>query len=342
MGGKRILVAALNWGLGHASRCIPLIRHFLDKGNEVYLASDGPAGIILQQDFPYLPYFELSGYGIRYSMHSFYFHWIKQLPKLQKAIEHEHHKVQEIMRQIPFDVIISDNRYGVYHPKSYNILITHQLNLPLAPLIARAVNAQIRRLVHRFDQCWIPDFSGEDNLSGSLSESNLKIDRCYIGPLSRFKWQSMRPEYDLCVVLSGPEPHRAMLQSQLMDFFRHSDLRLCWVLGLPGREKKDQLPGSVYNHLTSLEFNQLLNASGLVLGRSGYSSIMDYYTLRKKAILIPTPYQPEQNYLATRHAMKAVNFVPKPNLTDLLTGVEQLKRVEIIPGKINGMKIPDL
>jgi hypothetical protein len=344
MSGKKILVATLNWGLGHSTRCIPLIRALISQGHSVFLASDGMAGRVLKQDFPELPYLELPGYDITYPSRGFYHHWIRQLPGLHRAIAHEQKSIREMMRQYRFEVLISDNRYGVFHPQSQNILITHQLNIPLAPPIARVANRLLQNLVNRFDQCWIPDFPGENNLSGDLSRGRLKIQKQFIGPMSRFVRQESDQRFDLCLVLSGPEPYRTLMQNQLQNLLSTTPLKLCWILGLPGETvgKAVQFRGEVYNHLPSNRLNEILNASALALGRSGYSSIMDYYTLHKKAILIPTPFQPEQQYLARRHRDDHLFFVPKPDLTDLPAGIQRLLNTKVGKGEIVKMSIPSL
>lgn len=344
MSGKKILVATLNWGLGHSTRCIPLIKALISQGHAVFLASDGMAGRILKQDFPELPYLELPGYDITYPSRGFYHHWIRQLPRLHRAIAREQESIREMMRQYRFEVLISDNRYGVFHPQSQNILITHQLNIPLAFPIGQVANRLLQNLANRFDQCWIPDLQGDNNLSGDLSRGRLKIQKQFIGPMSRFVRQESDQRFDLCLVLSGPEPHRTFLQNQLQNLLSTTSLRLCWVLGLPGEavSAAGQLRGEVYNHLPSRKLNEILNASALALGRSGYSSIMDYYTLHKKAILIPTPFQPEQQYLASRHRANHLFYVPKPDLTDILDGIRQLQSTKVVKGEIVKMNIPAL
>ena len=64
---KRILVAPLNWGLGHATRCIPIIRALLEQGHQPLIASDGVALALLRKEFPSLPFFELSSYKVSYA-----------------------------------------------------------------------------------------------------------------------------------------------------------------------------------------------------------------------------------------------------------------------------------
>ena len=63
---KRILVAPLNWGLGHATRCIPIIRALKAHNFEPVIASDGAALQLLKKEFPDLEHVELPSYNITY------------------------------------------------------------------------------------------------------------------------------------------------------------------------------------------------------------------------------------------------------------------------------------
>ncbi len=150
--------------------------------------------------------------------------------------------------------------------------------------------------------------------------------------------------YDVCAVLSGPEPLRRILEEQLIQFFskRSSAYKVAFVLGKPGEQDKIEHQHSTFNHLSSTDLRQLLLQSDIVISRAGYSSIMDYYRLNKKAILIPTPRQPEQEYLAARHAGRAEFYVPKPDLSDLEKGIEVLSGIEADLPEWSANTFPDL
>lgn len=335
MTSKRILFTTLNWGLGHSTRSIPLIRYFKNLGHEIFLASDGPAGMVLRQEFPELPYFELPSYQIYYSDKSFYRHWIRHFPRIIKAIQEEKKRIGALMNQHRFEVIISDNRYGTYDLRSKNILLTHQLYIQLPMPFAELVSGWICHRVNRFDQCWIPDFEGDGNLSGKLSSRSLSIEKYYIGPLSRFTKKTTKPVFDLGIIISGPEPSRSIFQSQVEKRVYqeglHKTMKIFWVLGKPELQNSDGRDTWKFNHLRSNQMNHFLNQTEILLSRSGYSSIMDYHILDKKAILIPTPNQPEQEYLAGRSVDNPRFHVCDSEMKKLKESIYNLKEVKMEP-----------
>ncbi|MCB0687170.1 MAG: hypothetical protein KDC53_11610, partial [Saprospiraceae bacterium] len=249
MYAKKVLFATLNWGLGHTTRSIPIIKELQSRGYEIIIASDGIAGLVLQREFPLLPYFELPSYQITYSPHSFYYHWIQQLPKLRQAISIEHKRIAEIVSSNQVDVVISDNRYGVYHPTTKNIFITHQLSFALPFPINKLLSHQIRVMVNRFDQCWIPDYPTQDNLTGLLSTGKIAIEKVFIGPISRFKPQEGERKFDLGVIISGPEPLRTTLQNELLAKLDQT-WKTFWVLGKPGANASNEAQNQ-YAHLNT-------------------------------------------------------------------------------------------
>jgi uncharacterized protein (TIGR00661 family) len=310
MSGKRVVVAPLDWGLGHATRCIPVITELLKRGCEVWVASSGPALRLLQQEFPQLNYVELVSYRASYArrlplMIAVFF----QIPKFLKAIRSEHHQLDRIIREHNIELVISDNRYGCWSAKVTSVFITHQINI-LMPKglgwLQPLVNYVNHRLIKKFDACWVPDVEGEANLTGELSKPGLS-NITYIGLLSRFTATSnVRTMHDIVVVLSGPEQQRSQIESilltQLVDwqgsviFVRGVvEDRVCW-------KKEGNM--SIVNYLSSIQLEEVILNAEIVIARSGYSTVMDLVRLGKKAILIPTPGQTEQEYLAARlHGM---------------------------------------
>jgi len=91
-GKTRILIAPLDWGLGHATRCIPIIRELLTQGCDVWLAGEGAQERLLKDEFPDLPFLELPGYRIRYAKTKWCLVWkmIQQGEKMRRAIHYEH------------------------------------------------------------------------------------------------------------------------------------------------------------------------------------------------------------------------------------------------------------
>ena len=297
-----ILIAPLNWGLGHATRCIPIINALLDRGIRPILASDGAALALLREEYPELKILDLPAYNIKYHGNSMMLTMGVQLPKIGKAILSEQQAIKKIVGDHQIDLIISDNRYGVFHPDCHSIFMTHQLNIKIPNRILEKMVARINhRLIRRFDACWVPDYAKEPRLAGTLSENPgfSKIE--YLGPLSRMEKAELNPEYKLAIVLSGPEPQRTNLEKILFQQLSDYSEKVCFIRGVIS----DALPPivdnkniSVINYLTATKLNQVLNASEMVLCRSGYSSLMDLVKLNKRAVLIPTPGQTEQENLA--------------------------------------------
>jgi uncharacterized protein (TIGR00661 family) len=302
----RILVAPLDWGLGHATRCIPIIKELVEKGCEVWLAGEGAQEQLLKQEFPGLNFITLKGYRVRYaaSVTGFVFKIITQIPRILKSIGDEHRWLKKQVEELKIDAVISDNRYGLYHKKIPCIFITHQLAIKsrLSGWIEKIVQKKNYGFIKRFTESWIPDAESGITLAGELSHplNKPKITLKYIGPLSRFSSMKANEEKGhLLILLSGPEPQRSMLEEKVIKEIAHYNGTATVVRGLPGNAF--MVPSSnmirFYNHLSATELNEEIEKAEWVIARSGYSTIMDIAKLNKKSILVPTPGQPEQEYL---------------------------------------------
>jgi hypothetical protein len=304
-------VSPLNWGLGHATRIIPIIHSLRALGARVWLASDGPVASLLAAEFPDLPMLKLEGYRIRYPGQGWLFipSMLAQLPSLLNVISREKVWLHRMQRDFGWDMVISDNRYGLHHPDTRNILLTHQV-YPRSgfALIPRNLLHRIhRRFMRPFDEIWIPDAAGSDNLSGALSHPPpAGISHRYIGPLSRFKYikavgvPTLEQDSYYLALLSGPEPQRSLFEKKILATMQGLDLPLVLVRGLPGQAEQDLLQENlmVYNHADPGLLSSLLRGAAGVVCRAGYSTVMDLVCLGKKALLVPTPGQTEQVYLA--------------------------------------------
>lgn len=308
----KVLIAALDWGMGHATRCVPLIRHHLAQGNEVVLASNGTAANFFSAYFPEVELrTDLPAYAIQYpSSGAMSLAMLRQAPRILTVIRREEAWLKDNQKTEKWDRIISDNRYGLHHESVESVLITHQLYIR-APFFAQPLlNHQVRQWARPFDTIWIPDFSGPNNLSGALSHSDKPFPKAeFISPLSRFKdFPSVNPPPDtpdVLALISGPEPQRSMLSASLIELFNETAVNAVVVGGQPGTTKASQ-HGNVtcYPHLPDHELAQLILFSKSIICRSGYSTLMDLHALGRKALLIPTPGQTEQEYLASYHATK--------------------------------------
>ncbi|NJN43177.1 MAG: glycosyltransferase [Flammeovirgaceae bacterium] len=308
-----VLVAPLNWGLGHSTRCIPIIKGLLDRQCQVVIASDGDALLVLKREFPNLNYTTLPSYKATYSSGQWTFIKILgQLPKFLFAIRKEHQVIEHLTAQQSFDLIISDNRYGCWSSKVQSIFLTHQLKIQVPRSMGWAkgiINFFNRRMINRFSRCWVPDYNGEESLSGKLSEV-INEGTVYIGPISRF--QNDIPQkitYDYLCIVSGPEPQRTIFEDIIRRDFIKSGKRCALVRGKPILNAINKIKNiDEFDYLPAEELNHLILQSDLIISRSGYTTIMDLHRLGKKAIFIPTPGQTEQEYLAWRFRKKRIAY----------------------------------
>lgn len=309
---KRILVAPLNWGLGHATRCIPLIQALQNHNFEPVIACDGIALKLLQKEFPELETVELPSYHITYAKKGQFFKlkMLQNSPKLIKAIKAEKKATKTIVVNYKIGGILSDNRLGVYSRDIPSVFVTHQLRV-LSGNTTWLSTKMHQKIIKRFDECWLPDSVGEDNLSGKLGHTDgIGIPVKHLGPLSRFRKLDIPFTYDLMVLLSGPEPQRTLLQNLLLKELDNYKGKVLFVKGIVDGASKASVSGNMvsYNFMTTKALEKAINESKIVLSRSGYTTIMDLAKLDKKAFFIPTPGQFEQEYLAER--LTKLGYVP--------------------------------
>jgi uncharacterized protein (TIGR00661 family) len=307
---KRVLVIPLDWGFGHATRCIPVIQALRARKCDVLIGGSGGSFSLLKKEFPSLTSIEFPGYAPTYPANgSMVFKMLKQLPHFISTIRKEHRFLQKVIHHHAVDLVIADNRYGCYSKLIPSIFITHQSNILmpkrfgfLAPMV-RYLNGAFMK---KFTECWFPDTRGLDSLAGTLTDTSSSIKHRYIGTLSRFQYQgTVDKPYDLVCILSGPEPQRTILEDILIDQLNTYTGKFLFVRGISDeRSWKGNFP--CVSLLTSADLQKAIQASDVVLARSGYSTIMDLARLGAKAILIPTPGQTEQGYLATRLGEKNI------------------------------------
>jgi uncharacterized protein (TIGR00661 family) len=327
---KRVLVAPLDWGLGHATRCIPVIQELLEQNCEVVLAGNGPSIILLQKEFPSLMSFPLPGYDPEYSVTaSMVSKMAMQLPKFFLAARAEHMAMKKIVQDQNIDLIISDNRYGCWSNAVPSVLITHQSNI-LMPRrfgwLGPFVRLIVRNRIRKFTSCWIPDFP-DNSLSGLLTafgKADLQTDVTYIGPLSRFKpSENLQKKYDVAAIFSGPEPQRTIMENMVVPQLEKSSINYFVVRGLPQCEQIVDSKKNVVNFMTTEDLKTVIESAELVISRSGYSTVMDLAALGKKAIFIPTPGQTEQEYLARELKRKKIAYSIPQEKFDLRTALEE-------------------
>lgn len=289
-------------------------------GARVVLASDGEALALLRAEFPDLPYVELPGYRVRYPWRSMVWSIAPQLPRLFSVLKQERRALDSIIKTHKIDALISDNRYGLHHSGIRTAFLSHQLHIRMPyAWLERAFERLNHRYWRRYDVCWIPDEADEaSSLAGALShgEPHRGLPLRYIGNLSRLhRLTDVEQRYDCIAVLSGPEPRRSLWERELLGQASGlPGLRMALVRGKPIDApplRPEQVPPGVdvFDYMTSEQLNRALLSARVVVSRSGYSSIMDLAQLaHRQAVLVPTPGQTEQEYLAQRFHQKGIYY----------------------------------
>jgi hypothetical protein len=308
-----ILVAPLDWGIGHATRCVPIIRMLQSKGAVVTIAAAGRPLDFLKGIFPDVRFAEAPGFRVTYpSTGSMALKMAWSAPRLLAGILHEHRWLERYISEHGVDAVISDNRFGFWSRYVPSIYLTHQvlIRMPKGMAFLEVLSYRAHGLfIKKYSECWIPDFEGEKNLSGDLSHRYARpANAFFIGPLSRFinvagetNKETMVPGPDLLVMLSGPEPQRSILEKIILaEVERNPGLTTVILRGIPGEENDGEPKAGlmVHSHLSDREIAELIRTSRHIVCRPGYSTIMDLASMGRTAILVPTPGQTEQEYLA--------------------------------------------
>ncbi len=340
---KKILVCPLSWGLGHASRLIPVIHELVQNKFDVYVGAAGYSSELLRQEFPGLKFLKFPSFTITYGKKkSLSLQIFMQLPKIIYEIIKEHIALKKLVKNYSIDLVISDNRFGLWSKRAASVYITHQVRVIL-PAYLKFIEPLIYRLnkliISKYDECWIPDFADPlNNLSGALSHMNeLPANIKFIGPLSRFNMYpvnshlKVKYRYDLVIILSGPEPQRSVIEEQLVSEIHNSDYRALIVQGKPGIKQIMRASENITlaSHFSTAEFLNMINRSRYIICRSGYSTIMDLVALKRTAILIPTPGQTEQEYLA-RYLSKYF-YCTEQNNFSLIKAIEEIRKYKPLP-----------
>lgn len=315
----RVLVAPLDWGLGHAARCIPVIHAFIRSGCEVILGTSGKSGAFLKKRFPELVSVDFPFMEIRYSTRHVFLRLLMQLPGILFITIREHLFLKRHAAAWHIDLVVSDNRYGLYHKDIHSVILSHQLFIRL-PGLFRPLQKILWKItgimLSRFDECWIPDLPEPSvSLSNELSHGKIKLtDYRYIGLLSRFA-DDGNPEltqrdkiFDLLVILSGPEPQRTIFENIIINQAKELNIKTMIFRGLPSADKTVRVKSgiAVTDHPGDEDFMTVVKQAGKIICRSGYSTIMDLIALKRQALLVPTPGQTEQVYLARHLAAKGL------------------------------------
>lgn len=354
---KRILICPLDWGLGHATRCIPIIRLLLEKNAEVVIAADAGPLALLKQEFPQLTFIQFKGYEIQYPKSgSMKMKMLLSIPKILTEIKEEHTQLDKIIDDYKIDIVISDNRYGCWSKKVKSIFITHQLMIK-APIGESVLHKKVLKYIANYDECWVPDVDASNNLSGDLAHKYpVSKNTFFVGALTRFYDLSIRTfcveadtsrsgKYDIMAVISGPEPQRSIFEKLVIEQLKQTDLKALVVCGKASEQQIETIKNiKIVSHLKSDEMQTAIQNADIILSRSGYSTVMDLASLGKKAIFIPTPGQTEQEYLAKLFMKKGIAFSQSQSSFDLkkalkatenYTGFEKIEPGNKLEKRIN-------
>ena len=274
-------------------------------GHDVLIGADGAAGELLKSEFSDLEFIDVSGYLFRYGNgNSQIFTILKQLPSFLISVRKEHELLKKIIDKYKIDIVISDNRYGLWSNKIPSVIICHQIFIK-APGLLSIMEPLLHKLhlylLNKFNFCWIPDLPHDDfNLSGDLSHKKpLPKKFIFIGLLSRFDSHIKKgtPE-NIVAILSGPEPQRThfqkILEQQLLQYVKPSII----ISGNKNEKPKQLEQLKIIPLADSQQLKEQLQNDPIVISRSGYSSLMDYVAMGIQPIIVPTPGQTEQEYLA--------------------------------------------
>lgn len=323
----RTLICVLDWGIGHASRSLALAHQLRSEGDTVHFAAAGNALKMLEKEVDSgTVIHQLPAYNIDYRSSNMIVNIGIQLPKIIATVFKEQKALAAILKANAYDRIISDSRFGCYSRDVPTIMLTHQMQ----PIFGVPVAGWCYRkyLLRHFDEFWIPDLEGTSSLSGKLSSATGYHNVRHIGPLSRLQESTSNPalQYDVFCLLSGPEPQRSYLEKALFELLQTIPGRHLIVAGKPAIN--DEMPDfqSASTRIERLAFTAasqtalLLRQSKTIICRSGYSTLMDLDKLDiKNIILIPTPGQTEQIYLAKYWAAKGrARWVEQKQLKNIL------------------------
>lgn len=308
-----VFISPLNWGLGHSTRDIPIINELLSHGHEVTIGTSGNALALLKRECPECNFILFKDYPAPYSASRFFLpKFVASIPILLRALARERKKLDQILADNKFDLIISDNRMGVYSNKIPSYFITHQLRFSLPSYLYpfEMLTIPVNSFFHiKYDGVIVPDIAPNgSNLSGKLCRSNLDATNqrvYYAGILTSAKKMRVDEDLDYLIIVSGPEPQRTKLEEIILKQVQKLPGEKVVLLGSPQKERHDKLDEhtTVHSYVSTEEKAELMNRAGFVIARSGYTTMMEIAELDKKhGLFTPTPGQTEQEYLSRYYA----------------------------------------
>jgi|YNPMSStandDraft_1061717.scaffolds.fasta_scaffold00147_14 uncharacterized protein (TIGR00661 family) len=349
---NNVLICPLDWGLGHTSRILPIIFILQQKSYKIYVSCSKKQYYYLKNEGINFEWIPTKLPEIRYRKKKINFlNLLNLIQKIYTGILRDKKNLRKILKYQKFDFIISDNRYGCYHSKIYSIIVTHQLSIKLPTYIKWAekiVNVYIKYRINKFDACWVPDVDTFPKFAGDLSVSK-NIKPTYIELLSRFEFiknniSVYTPKYDVLAIISGPEPQKTIFYNILLNQMKTLKTPCAIVCGNPETTAKVSQNENVtiYNYANTNLLYSLIKTSNNIVARSGYSTIMDLLTLKRTAILVPTPGQTEQEYLANYYQMRKLFVIQLQDSFNLKSALTQLSVYNIDNFNISNNKLNNI
>lgn len=329
-----VLVCPLDWGLGHVSRIIPILNRLLQNNCKLYISCSRSQFLFLQQENIPFEWIPCSSPEIKYKARTLNaFDLLALVPRIYAGIVRDRKHIKQWIKKYNIHLIISDSRFGCYHKKIPSVVITHQINMKLPPSVSffePILSWHIKKRIRKFRYCWVPDIPSFPNFAGDLSlNHNLSVQ--YIGILSRFEkaapsLQATQYEYEALGIISGPEPQRSIFAQLLLSQMKQLPFRCGLVMGKPDYSKTPVQDNNVtiFPFASSTELYQLILSSKYIVARAGYSTIMDLIALQRTAILVPTPGQTEQEYLANYYQTRKTFVVSTQENLKLDKALEEL------------------
>jgi len=293
------------------------IAQFIQEGNTVEIACSENQDSFFRKRFPELIlHVSLPNNHIQIeSGKGLFFKLGLRVFEFRSNWKKENRWLNEHLQSNSYDIIYSDNRYGFHHPNVHSVLLTHQLSLPGPSHLLTLPQWALNRNLRNFNSIEIPDYPTLPNLSGELSRHKQKNKTSFIGPLSQIKQQNLPSKKQLLLILSGPEPQRSRFAKDILE--ETSFLGFPVLVAGESFVKSNNSNATLLGYCDQQQLEQLMNESSHIVCRSGYSTLMELDAIQKKALLVPTSGQFEQEYLA-KYWAEQFNF-PTANENEIST-----------------------
>jgi uncharacterized protein (TIGR00661 family) len=346
----KVIYGICSWGLGHATRSLPVIRRLIRENNEITIISNGRSLDLLRNELnKKVNFIDIPDYPMLISENSRQFiaksilYWPLFIKKMESGLQ----KLTRIVKKNKYDIIISDGRYDIYNKIIPSFFISHQMRI-MNPLRIKFLEtgSEIynKFFFKRFKGVIIPDYKKND-LSGDLSHNLKKIDSSklnYVGVLSDFKRIDKKKDIDYLISISGPEPQRTIFENKIFSQLEYLSGKIVITLGKSDEKKETKKESmEIYSFLTKEKREDLLNRAKIVISRSGYSTLLDLAVIGTKAMMTPTPGQIEQEYLSEYHNKKGTFYSVNQNKIDLKNDIKKVMNTSGIQRKCDVEKTVD-